>query len=208
MTAYSPSAGSVAVQTALAVGVLPYPVTFLCTDFISELYGRARASFVVWVGLGLNCWVLLFLWLGGVLPPVPALDPATGLPPTDHYAFAFYRIRLLTTGAVVASMVFVGLEIRQNTMVARAAAYQEIGFHISERYAAIQHDPAVVQLFLMAGDPTRQQEITEVVAHLEASGVAIECGPIERSGAEGPMTSVYCRDPDQNLIEIATYGRA
>jgi uncharacterized integral membrane protein (TIGR00697 family) len=89
----------------LAVGVLPYPITFLCTDFISELYGRARASFVVWVGLGLNCWVFFFLWLGGELPPVPAFDPATGLPPTSDHSFAFYRIRMLTMGAVVASMV-------------------------------------------------------------------------------------------------------
>ena len=32
---------------ALAVGVLPYPLTFLCTDFISEFYGRRRANFVV-----------------------------------------------------------------------------------------------------------------------------------------------------------------
>ena len=30
----------------LAIGVLPYPMTFLCTDFISELYGQNRASFV------------------------------------------------------------------------------------------------------------------------------------------------------------------
>ena len=32
---------------ALAVGVLPYPLTFLCTDLISELYGKARANFLV-----------------------------------------------------------------------------------------------------------------------------------------------------------------
>ena len=32
---------------ALAVGVLPYPLTFLCTDLISELYGRKRANFIV-----------------------------------------------------------------------------------------------------------------------------------------------------------------
>lgn len=89
----------------LAVGVLPYPVTFLCTDFISEIYGRDRASTVVWVGLLLNLWVVGFLWLAGVLPPVPAMDPATSLPPTDAYDFAFYRIRLLTMGAVLASMV-------------------------------------------------------------------------------------------------------
>ncbi len=93
------------IPMALAVGVLPYPITFLCTDFISELYGRRRASFVVWVGLGLNLWVVAFLWLGGALPPAPSLDPATGLPATEAYDFAFYRIRLLTMGAVVASMI-------------------------------------------------------------------------------------------------------
>ena len=42
---------------AVAVGVLPYPITFLCTDLISELYGRARANFLVTVGLGLNIWI-------------------------------------------------------------------------------------------------------------------------------------------------------
>jgi uncharacterized integral membrane protein (TIGR00697 family) len=89
---------------ALAVGVLPYPVTFLCTDFISELYGRRRANHVVWVGLFLNLWVVAFLWLGGVLPPVPALSPE-GLPETTAYDFAFYRIRQLTVGAVSASMI-------------------------------------------------------------------------------------------------------
>jgi uncharacterized integral membrane protein (TIGR00697 family) len=88
----------------LAIGVLPYPVTFLCTDFISELYGRKRAGFVVWVGLFLNLWVILILWVGGVLPPVPEFTE-TGLPATDDFNFAFYRIRSLAMGAVVASMI-------------------------------------------------------------------------------------------------------
>ena len=52
---------------ALAVGVLPYPITFFCTDLISELYGRRRASFVVWVGFGLNLFVLGTLWLGNLI---------------------------------------------------------------------------------------------------------------------------------------------
>jgi uncharacterized integral membrane protein (TIGR00697 family) len=95
----------VQIPMALAIGVLPYPVTFLCTDFISELYGQKRANFLVWVGLLLNAWVVLFLWLGGVLPPVSTLDAATGLPPTDAYDFAFFRIRYLTMGAVVGSMI-------------------------------------------------------------------------------------------------------
>lgn len=93
------------IPMALAIGVLPYPVTFLCTDFISELYGQKRANHVVWVGLLINLWVVTFLWLGGVLPPAVELDPATGLPPTDAYDFAFFRIRFLTMGAVVASMI-------------------------------------------------------------------------------------------------------
>ena len=52
----------------MAVGALPYPITFLCTDLISELWGEQKANQVVWVGLLLNGWVLLILWLGGVLP--------------------------------------------------------------------------------------------------------------------------------------------
>jgi len=95
----------VQIPMALAIGVLPYPVTFLCTDFISELYGQRRANFLVWVGLMLNAWVVAFLWLGGALPPVPAIDVSTGLPPTDAYDFAFFRIRYLTMGAVVGSMI-------------------------------------------------------------------------------------------------------
>jgi catechol 2,3-dioxygenase-like lactoylglutathione lyase family enzyme len=48
--------------------------------------------------------------------------------------------------------------------------------------------------------------IDEVVAHLAACGVAIEHGPGEKPGARGPMTSVYCRDPDGSLIEVASYS--
>jgi catechol 2,3-dioxygenase-like lactoylglutathione lyase family enzyme len=44
-----------------------------------------------------------------------------------------------------------------------------------------------------------------VKAYWIAEGIAIEAGPVERTGARGPMTSVYCRDPDGNLIEVATY---
>lgn len=91
---------------AVAVGVLPYPITFLCTDFISELYGRKRASRVVWVGFLLNIWVVTILWVGGVLPGFEpttpegsiALDEAGRQP-------VFFEVRSLAFGAVAASMI-------------------------------------------------------------------------------------------------------
>ena len=93
------------VSFALAVGVLPYPVTFLCTDLISEFYGRRRANFMVFVGLILNLWVVFILWIGGVLPVVPAMEPATGLPAPGDSQYAFFAIRSLAFGAVAASMI-------------------------------------------------------------------------------------------------------
>ncbi|GBR19830.1 lactoylglutathione lyase [Acetobacter orientalis NRIC 0481] len=45
----------------------------------------------------------------------------------------------------------------------------------------------------------------DIVDHLKTCGVSIVEGPIARLGALGPLTSVYCHDPDQNLIEIASY---
>jgi catechol 2,3-dioxygenase-like lactoylglutathione lyase family enzyme len=47
--------------------------------------------------------------------------------------------------------------------------------------------------------------VEEVAAHLAAQGVAVEEGPVERTGALGPMRSVYLRDPDGNLLEISAY---
>jgi catechol 2,3-dioxygenase-like lactoylglutathione lyase family enzyme len=50
-------------------------------------------------------------------------------------------------------------------------------------------------------------EPTAVIEHLAACGIPISTGPITRTGALGEMTSVYCRDPDGNLVEVATYPR-
>ncbi|HAN31830.1 MAG TPA: hypothetical protein DCQ06_09560, partial [Myxococcales bacterium] len=58
----------------VAIGVLPYPLTFLATDLVSELYGAKRANALVWMGLALNVWVVFILWAGGALPGFEATD--------------------------------------------------------------------------------------------------------------------------------------
>lgn len=46
--------------------------------------------------------------------------------------------------------------------------------------------------------------LDEAIAHMAALGIPVEAGPIERTGATGRIRSIYLRDPDGNLIELAT----
>ncbi|AIQ93471.1 Glyoxalase/bleomycin resistance protein/dioxygenase [Methylobacterium oryzae CBMB20] len=48
--------------------------------------------------------------------------------------------------------------------------------------------------------------IEAAIAHLEAAGIVVELGPVERHGAAGPGQSVYFRDPDGSLLEFITYA--
>jgi len=100
---------------ALAVGVLPYPLTFLCTDLVCELYGKRRANLMVTVGLVLNFFILSVLWLGNLMPaadnPAPwqtlYLSKDVPLPSGDVFSGSvelFELIYTITTGAVFASM--------------------------------------------------------------------------------------------------------
>jgi uncharacterized PurR-regulated membrane protein YhhQ (DUF165 family) len=100
---------------ALAVGVLPYPITFLCTDLVSELYGRARANFLVTVGLMLNVFIIAFMWVGNQLPASEPQAPwqlihlaeDIMLPNGDTVSDSIELFSLLyatTSGAVLASM--------------------------------------------------------------------------------------------------------
>jgi uncharacterized PurR-regulated membrane protein YhhQ (DUF165 family) len=102
---------------ALAIGVLPYPLTFLCTDLICELYGKSRANFLVTVGLGLNFFILGVLMLGNLIPAVPTenmppwqvlqLAAPVALPSgevIEHSIGLYQLIYATTTGAVFASM--------------------------------------------------------------------------------------------------------
>jgi len=50
-----------------------------------------------------------------------------------------------------------------------------------------------------------EDDIEQVIAQLTAAGVPILEGPVERTGATGPILSCYLRDPDQNLVELSNY---
>jgi uncharacterized PurR-regulated membrane protein YhhQ (DUF165 family) len=108
----------IGIHIAFPVGLIAYPITFLCTDFISEVFGRKRANAVVWVGLLLNAWVLVIIWIGDLLPPhVELFDQNTGLllipeeirgdpnlVGVPHPDYIFYQIKTMTFAATTASM--------------------------------------------------------------------------------------------------------
>lgn len=53
-----------------------------------------------------------------------------------------------------------------------------------------------------------EEPLERVIKHIESCGVEIYEGPVEKIGALGPLLSVYIKDPDENLIEIASYKEA
>lgn len=61
--------------------------------------------------------------------------------------------------------------------------------------------PGSIDICLITNTP-----ISSVMAHLKSLGVKIEEGPVQRTGAQGPIISVYFRDPDRNLIEVSNYN--
>jgi len=79
---------------------------------------------------------------------------------------------------------------------------QKINLHQSDRTfepKAKAPTPGSADLcFLLTGT------LEEAMGQLQALGIAIETGPVDRTGATGPIRSIYLRDPDGNLIELAT----
>ena len=84
---------------------------------------------------------------------------------------------------------------------ALAFGQQKINLHEAGREfepKAAVPTPGSADLCFLTNTP-----MAAVVEHLGANGVEILEGPVRRTGATGPLLSVYCRDPDQNLIEVS-----
>jgi catechol 2,3-dioxygenase-like lactoylglutathione lyase family enzyme len=81
---------------------------------------------------------------------------------------------------------------------------QKINLHQSGREyepKALKPTPGSMDLCFITETP-----LEDVMARLKEHGVVIAQGPVEKTGALGPMMSVYFRDPDGNLIEVSNYG--
>lgn len=79
----------------LSVGILPYPITFLITDLISEIYGKKKANQVVIAGIFASFFSMGILWMANVVPAIEnsPVDDAT-----------FQKVFALSPVAVLASM--------------------------------------------------------------------------------------------------------
>jgi len=119
---------------------------------------------------------------------------------------------VLTVRDVDASCAFysrvLGMDVVTFAGGRRALAFgaQKINLHQAGREfepKAHAPTPGSADLCLISAVP-----LDEAIAHLAACGVTIVEGPVVRTGATGPIRSVYFRDPDLNLIEVSSYAAA
>jgi catechol 2,3-dioxygenase-like lactoylglutathione lyase family enzyme len=114
---------------------------------------------------------------------------------------------VLTVASVEASLAFyatvLGMEVVTFAGGRKALAFgsQKINLHQAGREfepKAARPAPGSADLCLLTMLP-----LDQVLAHLAAHAVPVIEGPVRRTGATGPILSVYFRDPDGNLIEVA-----
>ena len=88
-----------------------------------------------------------------------------------------------------------------NGRVALAFGEQKLNLHEHGREfepKAVHPTPGSADMCFLLATP-----LDEACAELDEAGIAVELGPVERDGAQGPIRSVYVRDPDGNLVELA-----
>ncbi|WP_426661121.1 VOC family protein [Rhodanobacter aciditrophus] len=116
---------------------------------------------------------------------------------------------VLTVADVDASCAFyervLGMQVVTfgNGRKALAFGAQKINLHPYRREfepKAERPTPGSADLCFVSATP-----LAAVIAHLQANGVEVLEGPVPRTGARGPVSSVYFRDPDRNLIEVCNY---
>jgi catechol 2,3-dioxygenase-like lactoylglutathione lyase family enzyme len=119
---------------------------------------------------------------------------------------------VLTVKSIESSCAFysrvLGMEVVTFGAGRKALAFgvQKINLHQAGREFDPKADhptPGSADICLISAIP-----LPDVIAHLTKCDIPILEGPVTRTGAMGPIQSVYFRDPDQNLIEVSTYAKA
>jgi catechol 2,3-dioxygenase-like lactoylglutathione lyase family enzyme len=114
---------------------------------------------------------------------------------------------VLTVRDIEASCVFyqhvLGMAVVTFAAGRKALAFgvQKINLHQAGREFEPKADrptPGSADLCFLTSVP-----LPEVQRHLAACGIPVTEGPVRRTGAQGPILSVYFRDPDLNLIEVS-----
>jgi catechol 2,3-dioxygenase-like lactoylglutathione lyase family enzyme len=125
--------------------------------------------------------------------PVPAIRAI------DHFVLTVASIR--ATCAFYARVLGFGVETFGEGRTALSFGEQKINLHEVGR----EFTPRARVATAGSGDFCLLTEtpLAAVIAHLGEAGVAVEEGPVRKTGATGPLESVYFRDPDGNLVEVS-----
>ncbi|WP_298374224.1 VOC family protein [Azospirillum sp.] len=119
----------------------------------------------------------------------------------DHFVLTVASIE--RTCAFYERVLGMGCVTFGNGRKALTFGQQKINLHeVGKEFEPKAHRPSAgsADFCLITNTP-----LAEVIAHLQRQDVVIEEGPVARTGAIGPIQSVYIRDPDANLVEIANY---
>lgn len=88
------------------IGIIPYPITFLATDLISELYGKERATYVVFVGFILNIFLLIIMYFAHLFPAHEQwTEIIMNRNPAELETFE-YVYSLMATGTIASMMAY------------------------------------------------------------------------------------------------------
>lgn len=131
---------------------------------------------------------------------------------TDRSLIARIDHFVLTVASIDATCAFYGRVLGMETVTfaggrkALAFGHQKINLHEVGR----EFEPKAQRPTSGSGDfcLISDTPLDAIIAHLKAQDVAIELGPVDRTGAMGPLRSVYFRDPDGNLVEVSNQTAA
>ncbi len=131
---------------------------------------------------------------------------------TDRSLIARIDHFVLTVASIDATCAFYGRVLGMGTVTfaggrkALAFGHQKINLHEVGR----EFEPKAQRPTSGSGDfcLISDTPLDAIITHLKAQDVAIELGPVDRTGAVGPLRSVYFRDPDGNLVEVSNQTAA